>query len=82
MSGKWGKYGKKYRKEWETEKGLKEWIRSVPNDDRKAFCKYCNCEVRAHHGDLVAHAATEKHKKKMRLLSQMPEHYLTQAVPF
>lgn len=64
MSGKWGKYGKKYRKEWETEKGLKEWIRSVPNDDRKAFCKYCKCEVRAHHGDLVAHAATEKHKKK------------------
>jgi len=66
----------KYLKEWET--GLKEWIRSVPNNDRKSFCK---CEIRAHHSDLVSHAATEKHEK-MWLLSQMPEHYLTQAVPF
>ncbi|CAL9699734.1 unnamed protein product [Knipowitschia caucasica] len=63
MSGKWGKYQKRYRKEWESERGIKEWIRSVPNDDRKAFCKFCKSEMRAHHNDLLMHAATVKHKK-------------------
>ena len=26
---KWAKYGKKYNKDWEKEKGVKEWIQPV-----------------------------------------------------
>ncbi|KAK8372256.1 hypothetical protein O3P69_015596 [Scylla paramamosain] len=37
--GKWAKYGKKYKKEWEKEDGLREWISGVPGDDSVAACK-------------------------------------------
>lgn len=45
MAGKWSKYGKKYRKEWETEKGLMEWIRSVPNDGKKLSVGIANVKL-------------------------------------
>ena len=61
--GKWAKYNKKYRKEWEKEDGLKEWIVAVPSDDCVAACKFCKTTIRAHHSDLINHSATEKHKK-------------------
>ncbi|CAM5089829.1 unnamed protein product [Natator depressus] len=67
--GKWEKYGKRYCRDWERETGLKEWIRSVPGDDTKAACKYCACEIRAHHSDLVAHSKTKKHKRHVALFS-------------
>ena len=61
--GKWSAYGKKFCAEWEKETGLKEWIRRVSGDEKNAFCRFCRCEMRAHHGDLVAHSKTEKHRK-------------------
>lgn len=61
--GKWTKYGKHYNCEWEKESELKDWIRSVPADNTKAYCKYCKTELRAHHNDLVSHATTEKHRR-------------------
>lgn len=67
--GKWAKYKKKYCKEWEKENGLKEWIRSVPGNDEKAYCRFCKSEIRAHHGDLVAHGKTEKHKRNQQPFS-------------
>ena len=30
---------------------------------RKHYVDCCGCEVRTHHGDLVAHGKTEKHRK-------------------
>lgn len=45
MAGKWSKYGKKYCKEWETEKGLMEWIRSVPNDGKKLSVGIANVKL-------------------------------------
>lgn len=45
MAGKWSKYGKKYRKEWETEKGLMEWIRSVSNDGKKLSVGIANVKL-------------------------------------
>ncbi len=61
--GKWGKYGKQYKKEWERDPVLASWIQAVPGDVTKAFCKQCKCEVRAHHADLQRHAETAKHKQ-------------------
>ncbi|XP_046841016.1 uncharacterized protein LOC124435111 [Xenia sp. Carnegie-2017] len=60
---KWEKYHKKYCKDWEKEEILKEWILSVTGGDQKAYCKYCKTQIRAHHGELVSHAKTEKHKR-------------------
>ncbi|XP_061464100.1 coenzyme Q-binding protein COQ10 homolog B, mitochondrial isoform X1 [Rhineura floridana] len=68
--GKWEKYGKRYCRDWEGEAGLKDWVRRVPGDQSKAACRYCICEIRAHHSDLVAHSKTKKHKKHVALLSQ------------
>jgi len=45
--GKWAKYGKKYKKEWEKEDGLREWIACVPGDDSVAECKFCKTTIRA-----------------------------------
>ncbi|XP_062972283.1 uncharacterized protein LOC134392146 [Elgaria multicarinata webbii] len=73
QAGKWAKYGKRYCGDWEGEAGLKDWVRRVPGDDSKAACRYCICEIRAHHSDLVAHSKTKKHKKHVALLSQ-PSH--------
>lgn len=68
---KWAKYGKKYNKDWEKEVGLKEWIQPQPGDDSKALCRFCKCEIRAHHADVVQRAATVKHKKNATPLSSM-----------
>lgn len=59
---KWGKYKKSYRKEWESDQSLKTWITPVVGDDTKAFCKYCQSEIRAQLNDLKVHANTKKHK--------------------
>lgn len=63
VMGKWAKYSKRYKKEWENEANLKEWILAVEGDDSKAACKFCNNTLRAHHSDLMTHAATVKHKR-------------------
>lgn len=65
--GKWAKYSKRYKKEWEAEADLKEWILAVEGDNSKAACKFCNNSLRAHHSDLVSHAATVKHKRNAGL---------------
>ncbi|KAK3892497.1 hypothetical protein Pcinc_003728 [Petrolisthes cinctipes] len=69
--GKWTKYERKYKKDWEKEDGFKERIAGVPGDDTVAACKFCNTTVRAHHSDLVNHKSTEKHKKNALPFSNM-----------
>ncbi|MPC21989.1 Pyrroline-5-carboxylate reductase 3 [Portunus trituberculatus] len=61
--GKWAKYSKRYKKAWENEADLKEWIVAVEGDNSKAACKFCHNKLRAHHSDLVSHATTVKHKR-------------------
>ncbi|XP_041099696.1 delta-aminolevulinic acid dehydratase-like, partial [Polyodon spathula] len=63
MTSKWAKYGKRYSKSWEAEACLKDWIAPVAGLDTKALCKFCRCQIRAHHADLVQHTKTEKHKR-------------------
>ena len=65
--GKWAKYSKRYKREWENEASLKEWIVAVEGDDSKAACRYCNSRLRAHHSDLMTHASTVKHKRNAGL---------------
>ncbi|KAG2459249.1 ZN510 protein, partial [Polypterus senegalus] len=60
---KWAKYVKKYCAEWEMEEPLREWLRAVQGDERKAACLYCRSEIRAHHTDLIKHMGTEKHRR-------------------
>ena len=67
----WGKYGKRYSKSWEDEADLKAWIQPVIGDDSKAMCKFCKCEIRAHHGDLVQHSKSAKHTKNSAVGSSM-----------
>ncbi|KAH9363435.1 hypothetical protein HPB48_006029 [Haemaphysalis longicornis] len=69
MASKWSKYGKRYCKEWEKETQLKDWLRPVTGDDKNAACRYCKCEIRAHHADLLQHMATEKRVRNSRPLS-------------
>ena len=68
---KCSKYNKKYNKAWEKEDGLKEWILSVPGDEKIAACKFCKTTLRAYHTDLVNHSQTEKHKKNATPFSNM-----------
>ena len=56
----WAKYGKRYRQQWEKLPNFKMWIQPVVGDDSKGMCKFCKCEIRAHHGDLLQHVNTEK----------------------
>lgn len=69
--GKWSKYEKRYCPEWEKDATLKNWIQKVPADVSKVYCKYCRCEMRAHKGDLMTHAATDKHKRNAAPFSNM-----------
>ncbi len=61
---KWTKYVKRYNKKWESEPGLKEWIRRVPGDDTKVSCRYCQNTIRAHHTELKRHSLSAKHKSQ------------------
>ena len=61
---KWSKYVKRYNKKWESEPGLKEWIRRVPGDDTKVACRYCQNTIRAHHTELKRHSLSAKHKSQ------------------
>lgn len=61
---RWTKYTKRYNKKWESEPGIKEWIRRVPGDDTKAGCRYCQSAIRAHHTELKKHAQSAKHKSQ------------------
>ncbi|ROJ25250.1 hypothetical protein DPX16_20063 [Anabarilius grahami] len=66
---KWSKDGKKYNKDWEKDTQLIDWICQVVGDQRKAMCRYCKTEIHAHHGDLLQHANTDKHKKNSKSFS-------------
>lgn len=58
---KWAKYGKKYNKDWEKEKGVKEWIQPIVGDDSKALCRVCKCEIRTSYNMLA-----QRNTKKMQ----------------
>ncbi|XP_051170499.1 uncharacterized protein LOC127287550 [Leptopilina boulardi] len=73
--GKWGKYLKHYNAKWESEEELKGWLTAsseedIANGKPEAFCKLCNCHIRAHHGDLIAHSKRVKHVEREKALNR------------
>ena len=64
MPKAWAKYKKSYRKDWESDPELKDWIAPVVGDDLKARCRYCSTVIRAHYSDLKDHGQTKKHKAR------------------
>ena len=56
-------YDQCYKKSWESFPELKDWLRPVEKDNKKAFCMFCKCEVNAKLSDLKRHAETKKHVK-------------------
>ncbi|KAK3864442.1 hypothetical protein Pcinc_029875 [Petrolisthes cinctipes] len=70
--GKRAQYKQAYRKEWETDDKLKAWISPCHGNSTRAMCKYCKCEVRAHHNDLLDHAKTQKHIRATSLHESLP----------
>lgn len=55
-----------YRCAWENEEKLKTWIAPSKKGSQFAYCKFCNCDLKAKHSDLVDHASVSKHIKAVR----------------
>lgn len=61
---KWVKYGNKYKKDWEKEKGINEWIQPFVREDSKALCKVCVKYVHTMQTSYNILALKNKTKKK------------------
>ena len=48
-----------------------DWLAEVTGNSSKAFCKVCEVELRTHKNNLTKHAATEKHKCKIKEVRSM-----------
>lgn len=53
-----------YKKAWERESDLKDWIELGPTRD-VASCKLCKTTIRAHIGDLKRHIISLKHERSV-----------------
>ena len=42
---------------------FREWLKQSSIDSGKAFCKWCNTELRSHISDLKTHTMTNRHAK-------------------
>nr|CAD7259918.1 unnamed protein product [Timema shepardi] len=54
-------YKQAYRKEWEKMPDFKGWLRCVPGESNRAYCKYCEKTLHAHRLSLLKHTCTLKH---------------------
>lgn len=52
-----------FQYKWFSKPGIKEWVAPVPNKPSYVSCKFCKIIIRAHFGDLVKHASSQKHRK-------------------
>ncbi|KAK7794008.1 hypothetical protein R5R35_001971 [Gryllus longicercus] len=72
--GKWGKYLKRYNKQWESDPVFKAWIQpsteeAVNAGKGEAYCKLCATNLRAHKSDLLDHRRTKKHTTRENSLA-------------
>ncbi|KAI1292051.1 NIF3-like protein 1 [Halotydeus destructor] len=56
-------YRQKYKRTWEMDLELKEWLAPFVGDPFAAYCRTCHCKLHAHKKGLLAHAKSVKHKK-------------------
>nr|CAD7427628.1 unnamed protein product [Timema monikensis] len=54
-------YKQAYRQEWEKMPDFKGWLRCVPGESNRAYCKYCEKTLHAHRLSLLKHTCTLKH---------------------
>ncbi|CAN7996392.1 unnamed protein product [Ixodes hexagonus] len=64
--GKWAKYPRSYRREWERDPDFKDWLMPSSSGDM-AYCRVCKAELRSHAQDLKAHISRAKHQRNMQL---------------
>ncbi|CAL8091538.1 unnamed protein product [Orchesella dallaii] len=55
-----------YNPDWQYHPVLKTWIKPHPTNNGKAFCYFCNNQIRAQKNDLMEHSNTWKHKMNFR----------------
>ncbi|KAE9530031.1 hypothetical protein AGLY_011493, partial [Aphis glycines] len=65
-------YAQNFRVDWLWQNEFKLWLKNVPSDSSKAFCKICCCELRARRADLLNHMDTKKHKSSIKVLRIHP----------
>jgi len=53
----------KFRNEWTKSKDFEHWIAPVPQDEYKAFCKFCKVPMVAEMSVLKAHNIGKKHSQ-------------------
>ncbi|KAH6930500.1 hypothetical protein HPB50_014190 [Hyalomma asiaticum] len=63
--GKWAKYVRNYKKEWEKEPDFKDWLSPSASGDM-ACCRACKVELRPHVQDLMLHSTSVKHANNMK----------------
>ncbi|KAG9511145.1 NIF3-like protein 1, partial [Fragariocoptes setiger] len=56
-------YRQKYKRAWELDIELRDWIQPCQTDAHAAWCKYCRSKLHAHKKGLLAHSRSAKHKK-------------------
>ncbi|XP_011697177.1 PREDICTED: uncharacterized protein LOC105455506 isoform X2 [Wasmannia auropunctata] len=56
-------YTQRYRKEWEQMSDFKGWLTSVPFQQTRAYCLYCQKNLHAHRLSLLKHTCTMKHQR-------------------
>jgi len=65
-------YTQNFRVDWLRQNEFKSWLKDIPSDSSKAFCKICCCELRARRADLLNHMETKKHKSSIQVLRIHP----------
>ena len=56
--GKWAKFSRTYRKDWENLSECKGWL---SGNGEMAYCKVCKTDLRPQLADLKRHSSTRKH---------------------
>ncbi|RWS08759.1 hypothetical protein B4U79_10972 [Dinothrombium tinctorium] len=56
-------YRQKYKRSWELDALLRDWLSPFAGDQYAAYCRVCHCKLHAHKKGLLAHAKSSKHKK-------------------
>lgn len=74
-------YTQKFRQEWLSEPDFQGWLKEVSNDNTKAFCSYCRCEINAKKNDLINHIKRKKHLKAAEPFSSRQQKLTFQAKP-
>lgn len=64
-------YKQRYRKQWEKDERLKLWITQCKEDPNYAYCMACNLKLTTRLAAILKHYKTDKHQKKMELVSYL-----------